>query len=74
MDLYQVYGIPNLSELKVHFGGFQVGVCPLVLQKLMLCIPSRHGWSESCARKCPRGNEANASSEAQSEALGRSWK
>ena len=45
---------------------------PLLLQKLVLCVPFLHGWWGSCGaadpRKCLRGYAANASSGAQSEA------
>ena len=53
-----------------------VGVCPLVLQKLVLSVPVFHGWQGSLGSRSKnfarRGHEANASPGTQPEAPGRS--
>ena len=51
----------------------ELGVRPLVLQKLVLCIPFLHGWcgtrEQQILASAPRGHEASASSGTHSEAL-----
>ena len=63
------------SRLKFSISLEMFGVCPLVLQKLVLCIPFCKGGREAGREADPRNSarramKANASSGAQSEVPG----
>ena len=67
-----------IGERRHSDHGLSFGVCPPVLQKLVLCVPFWYGWWGSCGQPIQANVQGpmkpNASPGAQSEAPRRRWR